>query len=85
MRIYDADSDRTLGSIDLFLTHTDIEELIDVLRGLQTDDTGARTQMVEPAPVEPEYARELNLALYDEGDVPAEWTERDGEIVLEDR
>ncbi len=85
MRIYDADSDRTLGSIELFLTHTDIEEMIDVLRALQTDDAGSRVQMVEPAPVEPEYAREITFSLYDEGEAPEEWSERDAEVILEDR
>lgn len=85
MRIYDGDSDRTFGSIDLFLTHDDIEELIDVLRGLQADDIGARAQVAEPAPVDAEYAREINIALYEEGDVPAEWSERAGEVILEDR
>lgn len=85
MRIYDGESDRTLGSIDLFLTHDDIDELLDVLRALQAEETGGQLQAVEREPVPADYAREINVALYEEGDVPEGWPERAAEVILEDR
>ncbi len=85
MRIYDGDSDRTLGSIDLFLTHDDIEELMTVLRELQSAEVGGQYQVIEPEPASPEYIHEISVALYEEGDVPVGWAERAAEVVLEDQ
>ena len=85
MRIFDGEADRTLGAIDLFLTHGDIEELIDVLRALQSEDVGSQYQVVERDPALRDYAHEINIALYEEGDVPADWPERAADVIMEDR
>ena len=85
MRIYDSDSDRTLGSIDLFLNHDDVDELIEVLRALQSDEAGSHRQAVEREPSQHGYVHEINVALYEEGDVPEDWPERAAEIIVEDR
>ena len=84
MRIYDNESDRTLGSVDLFLSHDDIDELMSVLESLKNGHVGGHQRAMEREPALREYVREINLVLYEEGSVPTGWSERAAEIVLED-
>lgn len=84
MRIYDGESDRTLGSIDLFLTYDDIDQLIAMLTTLQSGDAGDHQRAVEREPALRDYMREINIALYEEGSAPEGWTERAVAVVLED-
>lgn len=84
MRIYDNEADRTLGSIDLFLTHDDIDQLIVTLTTLQDDSVGSYHHAVEREPVLRDYIREINVALYEEGSAPEGWSERAVAVVLDD-
>jgi len=84
LRIYDSESDRTLGAIDLFLTHDDIDQLIVTLTALQNDDVGGHHRVMEREPALRDYIREINVALYEEGSAPEGWSERAVEVVLLD-
>ncbi|MBN2405461.1 MAG: hypothetical protein JXE06_07770 [Coriobacteriia bacterium] len=84
MRIHDDEADRTLGSIGLFLTYDDIDQLIAALTALQAEDAGSHHQVQEREPALRDYIREINLVLYEEGNAPDGSSERVTSIILDD-